>query len=125
MTTSLQVQRGLVFVAHGSRNPLSNQHIASLANSVKTNVTKKYTYFNHSFLELAEPSMSDAINHQIQMGANEIVIFPYFLSNGNHVSRDIPALIKNFENEFPSINFTILPIFGNYAEMASLICSMI
>ena len=94
-------------------------------NAVKANTKVKYTYLNYGFLELAEPSMSDAINQQIQIGANEIVIFPYFLSNGNHVSRDIPALIQTFQNKFPSIIFTILPVFGNYVEMASLISSMI
>ena len=125
MTTSLQVKKGLVFVAHGSRNLISNQQIASLVNAVKANTKKKYTYLNYGFLELAEPSISDAINQQIQIGANEIFIFPYFLSNGNHVSRDIPALIQTFQNKFPSIIFTILPVFGNYVEMASLISSMI
>ena len=125
ITTSLQVKRGLVFVAHGSRNPVSNQQIASLANAVKANIKEKYTYLNHGFLELAEPSISDAINQQIQIGANEIIIFPYFLSNGNHVLRDIPVLIQTFQNKFPSINFTILPVFGNYVEMASLISGII
>jgi sirohydrochlorin ferrochelatase len=125
MTTSLQVKRGLVFVAHGSRNLISNQQIASLVNAVKANTKEKYTYLNYGFLELAEPSISDAINQQIQIGANEIVISPYFLSNGNHVSRDIPTLIQTFQNKFPSIIFTILPVFGNYVEMASLISGMI
>ncbi len=125
MTTSLQVRRGLVFVAHGSRNPMSNQQITSLANAVKANMKEKYTYLNCGFLEFAEPSIGDAINQQIQIGVNEIVIFPYFLSNGNHVSRDIPAIIQTFKNEFPSIIFTILPVFGNYAEMASLISNMV
>lgn len=124
-TKSLQVKRGLVFVAHGSYNPISNQHIASLANTVKASIKEKYTYLNYGFLELAEPTISDAINQQIQLGVYEIVIFPYFLSNGNHVSRDIPALIQSFQNRYPSIVFTILPVFGNYAGMASLISGLI
>lgn len=125
MTTPHKVQRGLVFVAHGSRNPMSNQHIADLANAVKASTKEKYTYFNYAFLEFAEPSISDAIHQQIQAGANDITIFPYFLSNGNHVSRDIPALIDTVQNTFPSITFTILPVFGNYVRMPSLISELI
>ncbi len=124
-TTALKVKKGLIFTAHGSRNPMSNQHIASLANMVKANIKEKYTYLNYGFLELAQPSVSDAINQQIQMGMNEIVIFPYFLSNGNHVSQDIPAIIHMFQNSYPSITFNILPVFGHYAGMANLISSMI
>jgi sirohydrochlorin ferrochelatase len=124
-TASLQVKKGLVFVAHGSRNSISNQHIACLANAVKANIQEKYTYLNYGFLESAEPSISDAINQQIQIGMYEIVIFPYFLSNGNHVSQDIPAIIHVFQKKHPSIIFTILPVFGNYLGMASLISGMI
>lgn len=125
MISLARVEKGLVFVAHGSRNPMSNQQIANLVNEVRISTKEKYTYLSHAFLELAEPSISDVINQQIQAGAREIAIFPYFLSNGNHVLRDIPALIQTFQNKFPSIIFTILPVFGNYAEMATLITSMI
>ena len=46
------------------------------------------------FLELAEPSIPDGIQRCIDAGATEVVVVPYFLSAGRHVSEDIPAEVE-------------------------------
>jgi sirohydrochlorin ferrochelatase len=113
--------RGLVFIAHGSRNTISNQQIEILVKTVARNTQEKYRYVSHAFLEFAAPSISDAVTGQIDAGINEVILFPYFLTNGNHVSRDIPEIVQTFKLKFPNINFIILPVFGSDPAIAALI----
>jgi sirohydrochlorin ferrochelatase len=112
---------GLVFIAHGSRNAISNKQIEILVKNVARNTKGKYRHFSHAFLEFATPSISDAVTRQIDAGINEVTLFPYFLTDGNHVSRDIPEIIQTLQSKFPNINFIILPAFGSDPAIASLI----
>lgn len=43
-------------------------------------------------MEIAPPSISDAVATAVAAGAKKVVLAPYFLSNGRHISEDIPAL---------------------------------
>jgi sirohydrochlorin ferrochelatase len=117
--------RGLIFIAHGSRNKTSNEQITALANTIAINSKNKYVHTAHAFLEFAKPSIHDAINQQIEAGVNEIKIFPYFLSNGNHVSKDIFEIVQTFKASFPDINFVMLPVFGSHPNIENLIQQMI
>jgi hypothetical protein len=44
---------GLVFIAHGSRNAISNKQIEILVKNVARNTKGKYRHFSHAFLEFA------------------------------------------------------------------------
>ena len=43
-------------------------------------------------MEIAPPTIADAVDAAIAAGATRVVIAPYFLSDGRHMSEDIPAL---------------------------------
>jgi sirohydrochlorin ferrochelatase len=121
MKKDIERVRGLVFIAHGSRNKNSNQQIETLVKTVASNTTGNYKYITHAFLEFCAPTISDAVTSQIDAGINEVILFPYFLTNGNHVCHDIPEIIKTMKDRFPDINFIILPVFGSDPAIATLI----
>jgi sirohydrochlorin ferrochelatase len=117
--------KGLILIAHGSRNLASNQQTIDLTASLASLVKDKYTQLNHAFLEFADPSIENAVKTQIQAGMTHIVLFPYFLSNGNHVSQDIPLMIGRFQHQYPLIRFTILPAFGLSPDIVELISHLL
>jgi sirohydrochlorin ferrochelatase len=43
-------------------------------------------------MEIATPTVADAVASAVAAGASRVVIAPYFLSDGRHMSEDIPAL---------------------------------
>ena len=47
----------------------------------------------HAHMEIAEPSIKDALASLLEEGVDEIVCHPYFLSPGRHVKEDIPELV--------------------------------
>jgi sirohydrochlorin ferrochelatase len=54
-------------------------------------------------MELARPSLPEAIAACVAEGAREIVVHPYFLAPGRHATRDIPALAREAETQHPGI----------------------
>lgn len=45
-------------------------------------------------MELAEPSIEQAFDRCVAAGASKVVLHPFFLSPGRHVTSDIPALMS-------------------------------
>lgn len=43
-------------------------------------------------MEIAPPSIADAVASCVAAGARKVVIAPYFLSQGRHIAEDVPAL---------------------------------
>jgi sirohydrochlorin ferrochelatase len=43
-------------------------------------------------MEIATPTIADAVSAAVAAGATRVVVAPYFLSDGRHMSEDIPAL---------------------------------
>ena len=58
-------------------------------------------------MELAEPSIAQAIDKCVSAGAQSIVIAPYFLSRGRHVQEDIPALVDAAQHQHPGIRCVV------------------
>ena len=71
----------LLVVAHGSRRAESNDEVRELAAKLDK-MEHGYDEVGAAFLELAEPLIPDGIISAIEKGADEVVVFPYFLSAG-------------------------------------------
>ena len=85
--------QALVLIAHGSRRQASNQEVLDLAMRLRQPAGDRYQLIKAGFLEIAEPSIPEAIETCIQSGATSIVVVPYFLAAGRHVAEDIPHIV--------------------------------
>ena len=70
---------------------------------------------------MAEPSIPDGIQQCIDAGATEVVVVPYFLSAGRHVSEDIPAEVKIKQDEHPGVRICISDYLGNAEGIIELL----
>ena len=86
---------------------------------------KDFPIVKAGFLELAEPSIPDAIDICVQQGATEVVIVPYFLSAGRHVVQDIPGEIDKAKKTHETIKMTLLSHIGGSPQMKDLICNSV
>ena len=102
----------LILIAHGSRISAANQEIIDLAQLLQCRANKTYSQVVPAFLELADPSIPDAIQQVIDSGANEVVLLPYFLASGKHVETDIPSEVEKKQLEHPHIDIKLLDYFG-------------
>jgi sirohydrochlorin cobaltochelatase len=78
-------------MAHGSPDPAANQPIEQVATRISA--TNSYTQVVVCYMELNQPSITDAIDDLVARGARRLVAVPYFLQLGGHVAEDLPATI--------------------------------
>lgn len=110
----------LLIIAHGSRRMASNDEVREVA--------KKFDRQKHgfdkvtsAFLELDEPSIPQGLINAIEQGAREIIVLPYFLSAGRHVSEDIPAEVASVQKNHPNISIKIAPYLGASDRMPEIL----
>ncbi|MEC9314794.1 MAG: CbiX/SirB N-terminal domain-containing protein, partial [Pseudomonadota bacterium] len=78
--------KALLIVAHGSRRQASNQEVIALAEQLRNSQQTDFDLVEAAFLELADPSIPEGIAQCVSQGANEVIVFPYFLNSGRHVT---------------------------------------
>ncbi len=110
----------LVLVAHGSRREASNAEVRAMAGRLGRLAGERLAV-SAGFLELAEPSIPEAIEAAIAAGAREVRVLPWFLSAGRHVSEDIPAQVATVQARHPDIPIHLLGHAGALPGMAELL----
>lgn len=72
-------------------------------------------------MEIAKPTIRDAIGRCVEQGASTVIIAPYFLARGRHIQDDIPALVADAQGHFPHISCKIADPIGIDPLMTALI----
>jgi sirohydrochlorin ferrochelatase len=113
--------KALVLAAHGSRREASNEEVIMLSRTIEQDMSNEYAVVRAGFLEQAKPSISDAIENCVKLGAIEVVVVPYFLSAGRHVVEDVPAELDKARSNHKNISITITPHIGSSPKMQDVI----
>lgn len=118
------MQKSLLLVAHGSRRAASNDEIRELTERVRRKADGRYHELACAFLELAEPSIPCGIEALIANGAEQVIVLPYFLAAGRHITEDIPAQVRVKQHEHPLVEIVIAPYLGTADEIPALLLSL-
>ncbi|MFD2231313.1 sirohydrochlorin chelatase [Alkalimarinus sediminis] len=116
--------KSLVIVAHGSRRQASNEEVKVLAAKVEQHLPSGFSGVKVAFLELASPSIEATIDACYEEGASEVVVLPYFLSEGTHVAKDVPSEVGKAMDKWPDKKIDIVPHIGSLDSMIDLILSV-
>lgn len=111
---------GIVIVDHGSKKAEANEMLTQFTQMFKSGGEHQIVEMAH--MELAEPSIKQAVHRCVQQGASHIVVAPYFLSRGRHVQNDIPQLAQEAVADLPNVHITVANPIGVHHRGA---CSMV
>jgi sirohydrochlorin ferrochelatase len=112
--------RSILLIDHGSVRAEANHMLSCVANLLQQMVGES-VLVRHAHMELAEPSIAAGFAACIAGGATEVIAFPYMLSPGKHVTRDIPRLVQEAAAQFPQVAYRVTDAFGVNDKMAELI----
>jgi len=73
-----------------------------------------------AYLQFAAPDIIGAIRECVEGGADRIILHPYFLYAGMHVTEDIPAIIKKAEVLYPGIEFIYTDPLGTHEGLVQI-----
>ncbi|RZD16501.1 MAG: hypothetical protein EVJ46_05650 [Candidatus Acididesulfobacter guangdongensis] len=117
-------KESIILLGHGSRRNEANEILKTMTKIIQPKFPEEKIEF--AFLELAEPNIKDVIEKCInENNSKKIYVMPYFLYSGNHVSRDIPDIIKEFSIKYPDINIKYGEYLGIDERLAELVTEKI
>ncbi|MCP4035960.1 MAG: cobalamin biosynthesis protein CbiX [bacterium] len=99
------MKRAILLVDHGSRRDEANEHLAGVARAVQQRAPELLVEFAH--MELAEPTIAQAIARCVEAGVSEIVVHPFFLGPGRHSREDIPRMVGEIASGHPDLAIRI------------------
>lgn len=114
---------GVVILSHGSRLKKANALIPRIVSEIKQALGLKKIY--PAFLQLISPGLSVSIKRLADRGCKKIIIVPFFLFEGNHVSRDIPEMIRNVKKRYPDVVFVRTKNLGGDPRMSRIVADKI
>jgi sirohydrochlorin cobaltochelatase len=97
--------RGMLIVGHGSRDADGVDEFWALASTIRDAVGDLLTGFG--FIELASPTVDEAIDDLIERGATEIVSVPLVLLAAGHLKNDGPAALARARARHPEVRFSL------------------
>jgi sirohydrochlorin ferrochelatase len=112
------VSHALIVLGHGSRNPAATGQFNELVELLRA---RRGDLVLPAFMELAEPSLADAVRDAVAAGADAIVVQPCFLFDGMHIRRDIPEMLTAFAAAHPNVTFRFGRPLGPDARIADIL----
>ncbi len=101
----------LLTIAHGSRDPRSAATINALTHRIRE--MRPDLRVEESFLELAQPSVHDAVDRLVADGVEEIVAVPLLLSEAYHATVDVPRVVEEAMQRHPGLRVRASRILGH------------
>ncbi len=113
------MSRALLILDHGSRRPEAHDHLEQLAARVRERAPSLRVYIAH--LEIARPSLEEAVDQAVAAGVSDFTIYPLFLAPGRHLREDVPAQVRRATARHPELKIRVTEPLGCMPELADLI----
>ncbi len=78
-----------------------------------------------AYLQFAEPGIMDTIKGRVEQGAKKVILHPFFLSAGMHVTKDIPEMILEARGLYPDVEFIYTEPLGTHEKLAHIVMERI
>lgn len=109
-TKKSETATGLILFGHGARDARWAEPFHRLRDMIVSDQPRLRVAT--AFLELMEPSLEQVIDEWVDEGILEVTVVPVFLGQGGHVRRDLPQLIENLREDYPSVQLVLKPAIG-------------
>lgn len=113
----------VLLIGHGSPRPEVKLAFGAMADLVRAAWGNEL--LEVAFLSCGEPSIVSGIDRCVAQGARRIVLCPYFLFAGRHVSNDLPATMAAAGQKHPGVELLLAEPLGIHAKLAEVACERI
>ena len=120
---TLASDTAVLLIAHGSRLATANDDLRQLADLLRQRFSDSIVEI--AYLELTEPTIPQAAATCVQRGAARVLLLPYFLSAGMHVTEDLKRFQTDFTAQWPSVRFDLCSPLGLHPLMLDIVCDRI
>lgn len=111
--------QAVLLIAHGSRRQEANQDLVEIASLLRDR--REYPIIEPSYLELADPTIPEGARLCVEQGATEVLMLPYFLSAGAHVTSDLEDFRQELSASYAGVTFKVCPHLGLHPLMIEIV----
>lgn len=109
----------VILLGHGSRVEAANKPLIEMAGMVSRLLGGARV--EGAFLQMASPSLEDAVAALVAEGHRDIALVPFFLYSGAHVTEDIPQKAAELRAAHPGVGIFITQHLGVHPLLAELV----
>jgi sirohydrochlorin ferrochelatase len=113
------MRTAVIVLGHGSRSMDADAAIRTVVDGVVK--SGEFAVVEHAFLQYVPPSLQDVLARCVGQNVDRIVIVPFFLQAGAHVTRDIPELIEKARKQYPDVAIMVTGYVGAHPLMAKIV----
>ena len=110
-------------VDHGSRAAEANAVLDVLAGELAVRDPSSMVRVAH--MELASPTIDEALAELVSHGVDEVVVYPHFLAPGRHSRLDIPALLARAAEPYATLRLRLAEPLGTHPGLVDLMLERI
>lgn len=103
--------RGIILLAHGSRDPQWTAPFERMRDAVQLRLPGCAAVL--AYLEHSTPDFATAVVQLVARGTTVIEVVPLFLGPGGHVRNDVPKLIERAMERHTKVRFILKPFIGD------------
>src|SRR5271157_5801676 len=120
------MDESIILIGHGSpRKDANNLELIAVMLHSMLHPGCSNECVTSSYLQFAEPDIMKTIKGSIENGAKRIILHPFFLNAGMHVTKDIPELIKEAGELFPGVEFIYTEPLGIHEKLVQIVMERI
>lgn len=108
-----------LLIAHGSRRREANDDLLRLAALVRSR--GEHDLVEIAYLELVPPTIDEGGRACVAGGAERVLLLPFFLSAGAHVTDDLARHRDELAAEFPAVEFRLCPPLGLHPLLVEVV----
>ncbi len=116
------VNTAVIILFHGSKAEGSGEIVQRILSGVRRSGT--YKIVEGAFLRHSQPGFMEVVQSCIQLNVREIVVVPFFLQMGMHVTADIPVLIEKVKKKYPDLQISATEAVGSHPRMIDIILDL-
>lgn len=118
-TLPAEPRPGLILLSHGS--PLGSWE-ASM-NRLLDDLGGAYPWRRAAYLEPARPTLEEMVVKALQDGLRDVIVMPYFLASGLHVTRDIPENTGRLRQKYPRLTIHLAQSLEGHPALRTAVLS--
>ncbi len=120
------MKESILLLGHGSPKKDAN-NLERIGNMLHTMLHNGCTEdcIKVAYLQFAEPGIMETIKESVEQGAKRVILHPFFLSSGMHVTKDIPGMIEEARRLYPDVTFIYTEPLGIHEKLAHIVMERI
>jgi sirohydrochlorin ferrochelatase len=122
MAEKFKPKTGIIVLGHGSIGEQALETLNQIATMVRE---KREEVVEIASLQFNSPSLPEAIASLVMKDIKRIIVVPLFLFCGQHVQRDIPAIVNQEATKYNGVEIILASHLGAEARIAEIVLDRI